>query len=305
MANEPVVPSIEEQQKARAAAAAQQGAQGDWTTVMVYTGRSSPMPKFDSDQTGQWAIPGSVDYEIPPSFEYVEEGGKIVQKEIPGKPKMNFERITAGQLANSWFTMDGVERNRYKDTFILMGLINPQRATDQDYSQVWMGYVQQLAAYNAANPQSMLTIGDLLDSDLKKKEQQDPGLAELMRTGKRTTTQTATNIQKSSALDARSLMDAAARTLLGRKATDEESAKLLAAVNKIEAENPEVTTTTREEDMYGQILNQSSTTTGGVSAGAREQVAREQAEANPEYGAYQAATTYMGSLMDMVYGRGY
>ncbi len=289
---DPVVGSIEQQRKDRAVAMTAGQSYEDWTSIPVYTGRATPRPMYDSDQTGSWPVPGTVQYEPDPAT-----GGT--------KKVMDYERVTAEELANQWFTMDAVERNRYKDTFILMGIINPQRATDQDYSSVWISYVKQLSSYAKANPNSMITIGDLIDGDLKKKEEMDPGLSELMRTGKRTTTRTATNIQKSSNLDARSLMDAAARALLGRKATDEESAKLLAAVNRIEAENPEVTTTTQEEDMYGTILDQKSTTTGGVSAGAREQVAREQAEANPEYGAYQAATTYMGSLMDMVYGRGY
>lgn len=287
MPEDNTIPSYEEQQAARAAAAQQGQQEGDWTTISVYTGRSGPRPQFDSDQTGQWAIPGTK------------------QLDPQGNPIMDYERVTAGQLANQWYTMDAVERNRYKDTFILMGIINPQRATDQDYSSIWLSYVQQLAKYNAAQPNSMLTIGDLITGDLQKKEMTDPGLSELMRTGKRTTTRTSTNLQKSSALDARALMDAAARTLLGRRATDEESAQLLSAVNELETANPEVTTTTQEEDMYGQILNQSSTTSGGVSAASREQIAREKAEANPEFGAYQASTTYMGALMDMVYGRGY
>lgn len=297
----PVTPSIEQQRQGFVSPTASSG--DEWLAVKVYTGRSSPRPTFDSDQTGSWAVPGSVEYEKDANG-YPVMMTDYTGKQVP-KPVMDFETVTAGQLADQWFTMDGVDRNRYKDTFILMGLINPQRATDQDYSQIWVSYVKQLASYAAANPNNKITIGDLLDADLKKKEQQDPGLSELMRTGKRTTTRTSTNIQKSSNLDARALMDAAARSLLGRKATAEESAKLLSIVNQIEAENPEVTTSTQEEDMYGTVLSQNSTTTGGVSAGAREQVAREQAEANPEFGAYQAATTYMGSLMDMVYGRGY
>lgn len=272
----PVTDPISEQ-KARAAAASQQVSGDDWTSVRVYSGRTIPAWERKASLGGERTI------------------------SMPAGP----EWVTAGQLSNEWFQMDAVERKRYKDTFILMGLINPQRATDQDYSQVWMSYVQQLAKYNIANPGTMLTIGDLMDADLKQKEQNDPGLSELMRTGKRTTTRTSTNIQKSSNLDARAMMDTAARALLGRKATDEESGKLLAALNRMESENPEVTTTTQEEDMYGQILGQNSVTSGGVSAQARQQMAQQEAEANPEYGAYQAATTYMGSLMDMVYGKGY
>lgn len=275
----PVVDPIE-QQRARAAAAAQTSQADDWTGTLVFTGRTITAPP-----------------------EMRDIGAGIYKNVNPTEPQPQW--IKAGELANEWFQMDTVERKRYKDTFILMGLINPQRATDQDYSQIWMSYVQQLAKYNVASPGTKITIGDLMDADLKQKEQNDPGLAELMRTGKRTTTRTSTNIQKSSSLDARAMADTAARALLGRKATDEENGKLLAALNKMETENPEVTTTSQEEDMYGQVLGSTSTTTGGVTAQARQQMAQEQAEANPEYGAYQAATTYMGSLMDMVYGKGY
>lgn len=277
----PVVDPIE-QQRARAAQAAQQSQADDWTGIRVYTGRmSTPAPEVQ---------------EISP-------GSGIFRNVSPTTPQPQW--ITAGELANEWFQMDAVDRQRYKDTFILMGLINPQRATDQDYSQIWFSYAQQLAKYNMASPGTTITIGDLLQSDLKQKEQQDPTFADLMRTGKKTTTRTSTNIQKSSSLDSRALMDQAAKALLGRKATDAENAKLLAALNKMETENPETTTTTQEEDIYGNILNQNSVTSGGVSGAARQQLAQQQAEANPEYGAYQAATTYMGSLMDMVYGKGY
>lgn len=276
----PVVDPIEDQ-RARAAAAAQTNTAQDWTGIRVYSGRMSQ---------------GSTQrVEISP--------GSGIYKDIINQPEPMW--ITAGELANEWYQMDAVERKRYKDTFILMGLINPQRATDQDYSQIWTSYAQQLARYNAASPGTRITIGDLLQADLKQKEEQDPTFAELLRTGKKTTTRTATNIQKSSSLDSRALMDQAARALLGRKATDAENAKLLSALNKMETENPETTTTTQEEDMYGQILSQNSVTSGGVTQAARQQLAQQQAEANPEYGAYQAATTYMGSLMDMVYGKGY
>lgn len=268
---------------------------GDLMNVMVYTGRT-----FDKGRQSALIPEGGSDEPFAKG-EFAEVGGP--------------ERITAGELASRWFQMDSVERNRYKDTFILMGIVDPRRATDEDYSRVWTGYVQQLARYNLASPETvapdgtrtpnMITIGDLIDSDLRRREESDPGLRDLLRTGKRTTTRTSTNIQKSSNLDARALADASARALLGRKATDEESGKLLAELNRMESENPEVTTTTQESNMYGDITGQTSTTSGGVTAASREQLAREAAEANPEYGAYQAATTYMGSLMDMVYGKGY
>jgi len=264
----------------------------DWTTIPVYKGTKN----------------------VPTGGTFAPTGpivGKPIGAGGPQRSPIAYKQedvwVTAGDMANEWFTMKAEERERYKDTFILMGLLDPRRATDQDYSSIWMSYVKQLASYNApqANWGTKMTVGDLIMSDLRKREQADPGLTELMQTGKRTTTKTSTNTALSTNLDASALMDAAARALLGRRASEEESKKLLDAVNALEKANPEVTTTTQETDMYGEILNQSSQTTGGISSGAREQLAKEQAEQNPEYGAYQAATTYMGSFMDMVYGQGY
>lgn len=279
---QPTIPSVQSQQEARAGQYSTTSAADDWTSVYVFTGRKESLPRRVIEAPG---MPG------------VKLTAPAERRDV---------RVTAGQLANEWFTMDGVERKRYQDTFILLGLVNPRQSTDMDYSQAWIAYVKQLASYNAANPNSMLTIGDLLDADIRRKEENDPNFAEQLRTGKRTSTRTSTNLQMSSNLDARALADAAAAALLGRRATEEESAKALSAINALEKANPETTTVTQEEDIYtGDILSQQSTTTGGVTAEARQQIAKEQAMANPEYGAYQASTTYMGALMDMVYGKGY
>lgn len=275
------MPDWQTQQEMRAGAVQQSA--GDWTSIPVFTGRVKVTDK------------GNIGYI-----------DMVTGTRVGAKPETKQEEWkTAGQLADEWFQMDATERERYKDTFILMGLVDPRRGIDSDYSSIWINYVKQLAQYNVASPGTRATVGDLIQADLRKREQADPGLSELMRTGKRTTTKTSTNLALSNQLDANALMDAAARALLGRKASEEESKKLLAAVNELERANPEVTTTTQETDMYGEVLNQTSETSGGISAAAREQLARQQAEANPEYGAYQAATTYMGSFMDMVYGQGY
>lgn len=248
-----------------------------WTSTFIWTGATRP-DRVDSDQTGSWTVPGGREY------------------------------IPAGQMLDQWYKGDwAVEKQRVKDTFILMGLINPQRATDADYYQIWAQYVRQAAdnaRVNAFTGKDM-SIWDMIDADFKQKEANDPGLRDLMRTGKRTTTRTSTNIQKSSTLDAKAIASAASKALLGREANDIESAALLRALNEYESANPEVTTTTQEEDMYGTVLGSTSTTTGGVTSAAREQLAKEQAQANPEYGAYQAATYFNDALMELIFGRGY
>lgn len=252
----------------------------DWTTQKVFLGFGGMV------QQPQIQAPG-----MPAGF--------MVRP--PDKPEEQW--TTAGELASMWYTMSELDRTHYKDTFILMGLVNPQRATDMDYSNIWTSYVQQLASYNKpqANWGTKLTIDDLIAADLRKKEQADLKAQQQPKT----VTRTSTSTQLSTAQDAQALMDAAAKALLGRAANAEESQKLLAAVNELEKANAQKTVITQQLDAEGNVISQNEETTGGVGAGAREQIAKEQALQNPEYGAYQAATTYMGSFMDMVYGQGY
>ena len=249
----------------------------DWTSTAVWTGEVRP-DRTESDQTGEWKIQGGRTY------------------------------IPAGQMLDQWYQADWqLDKQRVKDTFILMGLVNPQRATDADYYSVWAQYVKQ-AADNArvnAFTGKDISVWDMIHADFKMREANDPTLKDLMRTGKRTTTRTSTNQQLSSKLDAKAIASAAAKALLGREANEMESASLLTALNEYEKANPEVTTSTQEEDMYGTVLGGSSNTTGGVTAAGREQLAKEQAQANPEYGAYQAATYFSDALMDLVFGKGY
>lgn len=249
----------------------------DWTSTPVWTGITRP-DRTDSDQTGSWTVAGGREY------------------------------VPAGQLLDKWYDSDwALDKKRLKDTFILMGLVNPLRATDADYYSVWAQYVKQAsdnARVNAFTGKDM-SVFDMIHADFKTREENDPAMRDLMRTGKRTTTRTSTNIQKSSKLDAKAIASAAAKALLGREANDIESASLLTALNEYESANPEVTTSTQEEDMYGTVLGGSSTTTGGVTAAGREQLAKEQAQANPEYGAYQAATYFNDALMDLIFGKGY
>lgn len=252
----------------------------DWSAQKVFLGFGG------MQEQAQVQAPG-----MPPGF--------MVRP--PAKPEEQW--TTAGELAAMWYSMSELDRTHYKDTFILMGLVNPQRATDMDYSNIWTSYAQQLASYNKpqANWGTKLTIDDLIATDLKKKEQAEEKAAQQPKT----VTRTSTSTQLSTQQDAASLMDAAAKALLGRAATEDEAKKLLAAVNELEKANAQKTTVTQQLDAEGSVVSQTEETTGGVGAGAREQIAKEQTLQNPEYGAYQAATTYMGSLMDLVYGQGY
>jgi hypothetical protein len=87
--------------------------------------------------------------------------------------------------------------------------------------------------------------------------------------------------------------------LLGRDPTDGEAARYRSILIGKAKQNPTVTTTIQNTDGTGNTSS-SSTTTGGFSSAMAQEAVRGQATEDPEYGAYLAATTYMGALQQML-----
>lgn len=171
---------------------------------------------------------------------------------------------------------------------------NALRATDDQIAQMWGSYVQQSANNLAANVH--LTPWDILAKDITTRGG-DASLAG-------TKTQKTTDTSLTSRVDADALFTSAAQQLLGRDPTKQESAAFHNMLNAQEKANPTVATTTTTTDEEGNVVSQSRTSTGGLGAGGAQLLAKQKAEENPEYGAYQAATTYYNAMMQVIQ-RGY
>lgn len=120
-------------------------------------------------------------------------------------------------------------------------------------------------------------------------------------------TRTSRNVNLTSPEDVRALALQAMREALGRAPTTEEVAQFRSAINAMETASPEVTSTTVQlkpnlETGTVEEVSSSSTTSGGVSQAAMEGVISQAAESGPEYGKYQAGTTYFNALMGMMGG---
>jgi len=96
---------------------------------------------------------------------------------------------------------------------------------------------------------------------------------------------------------AKAITNDALSQALGRAARPEETAQFLQVINSAERANPTVTTTNTRYDK-GVEVGGSSTRSGGLTDEGRTQMVTDQAQAMPEYGAYQAATVYFNSLVD-------
>lgn len=120
--------------------------------------------------------------------------------------------------------------------------------------------------------------------------------------GPKSKTTTSKNVNLSSPEDVKALTTQMLTELLGRAPTTEELARYRSSINGYEEANPEITTTTQTLNDMGEVVSQSSKTTGGASQAALGSIVSEGAKKGPEYGKYQSGTTYFNALMAMISG---
>lgn len=85
-----------------------------------------------------------------------------------------------------------------------------------------------------------------------------------------------------------------------------EMGQFASALTNAEQNSPVVTNTTTEYDMNtGEAVGQTNKSTGGFGADAKQYLAQQQAKGNKEYGAIQAATTYMPALENAIFNNPY
>ena len=125
------------------------------------------------------------------------------------------------------------------------------------------------------------------------------------------TSQTTTNksVNLSSSQDVQALTTQVLTQALGRAPTAKEVATYKSTLNAAEKANPQVTTTTSQlipDASTGNVTqgNQTSTTSGGLSAAAEQQMVMSNAQQTPEYAKYQAGTTYFNALLQLIGGSG-
>lgn len=231
---------------------------------------------------------------------FVYVGGGPIIKGAPNLPPVTASGVTttgkgiglmtASQLMGQYYTWDVKTKDKFLAHAELAGY-DTRNMKDGQLAALWGQYVQQAAAYYAQG--RTITPWDIMAKDGAQREA-------YLRTP-RTVTQKSTQYDLSTEGDARAIFYTAAQQLLGRDPTKSEVSSFQKALNKMERANPTITTTT--SNYIGDTLqSQSSTTEGGVKEGARQMQAMDEAKAKPEYGAYQAATTYFDAMMEMLGG---
>ncbi len=215
-----------------------------------------------------------------------------------GKPALVDDVLPLSQVAAQYYQWDQKTKDRFLTQLALTGQ-DVDTMPDAKVAALWGAYAEQAASYRSAGKN--LTPWDIIAKDRKQREQ--------AYVKPRSVTQTATNLDVSSALTARAIFQEATRALLGRAPTKAETRSFQARLNAYEQANPQVTTTTTTyaggmagAAGTGDATGSTSVTKGGVTAADRAMMAEDATKADPEYGAYQAATNGMNWLMEMIGG---
>lgn len=195
-------------------------------------------------------------------------------------------------MTNEFYGWSDTQKASFRNRLALMNK-SFLTATDDQLAQAWGDYVQQSANYLSA--EQTVTPWDIFSKDVALHG------GSLGPTTKTTKT-VDTNL--TSRIDSDAIFKSAAQSLLGRAPTAAEYQAFYGNLNSQERANPTTSTTTTTTDAEGNVTNSQRTSEGGLGAGGAQLIAQRQAEQNPEYGAYQASTTYMNALMQTIM-RGY
>lgn len=193
-------------------------------------------------------------------------------------------------VSNQFYNWDNKTKNKFLAQLNLAGY-DTNSMKDSQVAQLWGNYAAQAAQYYSQGRK--MTPWDILAKDREQRE--------AYLNTPRSVTQSSTAYDMSTKEDAHGIFLQAAQSLLGRDPTKAEIASFQKALNSYEKANPTVTTQTTNY-MGDTVTGQTSTTKGGVKEGARQVMAMEDIKADPEYGAYQAATTYYDAMMEMIGG---
>lgn len=210
----------------------------------------------------------------------------------------------------TYFTWSQKQRDDFRAKGLLSGLLT-QGAGDLEGYQLWQNLVNQAALYGAKNQQ----VGpmDILSGYVKANSsggwikqgnfEINPVTGEKRYIGPQYKTTTQNSVNLTDPATARAVATQVFQQLLGRDPNSGEIQAYAQALAQSESQNPSSTTTTTQYDMTtGDPIGSNSVTTGGMTDNGRALLAEDEAKRNPEYGATQAATTYMSALESAIGG---
>lgn len=227
--------------------------------------------------------------------------GSTYSEQVPAAAGANRKGVTmaADEAAASIYSWDNTKLKEWTDHLIKAGTIKPGQYTFQDLVSLWQDATDQAGKLHTLGGKN-LTPWDVVDMN-----------AEIAGTKGGTATSNtnkATSINEVDPAAARSALDTAFTSLLGRDPSNAEREAFAAHALQASRANPSVTTSVTKggpANTAGDSVNSSSTvSSGGFGEAAFTNAAEDQAKALPEYGSHQAATTAYNWLSAAIQGGG-
>lgn len=216
----------------------------------------------------------------------VSSDGAVTQRRRQGKAKPF--SVALGEF----YAWDDDERMRWGQFLAGLGLIDDDDVRDWDVlKEMWTTFVKEAAEFSRVGKKvtpwdaARKVAVEFGASD--KEDEQFTGTKRFTRK----------QINLTSPEDAKGVVRAILRDQIGRNPTDEEYAEFIKVLNDAERANPAVEQVA-QEFVEGEMVNQTSTVSGGMSEAGVNQLLYEQSRLHPDYGAYQAATRLYNALID-------
>lgn len=207
---------------------------------------------------------------------------------------------TVGESQAQWYRFSDQERLSLARTMVRFGLIS----NEDDYfnaQKVWNAAVEESAYYYSygkrnISPYDAIGLFAGLDTGWRTKDGKN-GLLAGGASKARTETTTASRVKLLGPTEAKSLITDVFKSELGRAPSASELSRYTSSLAGAAKKNPVQATQTTRYNAAGVAVDTSTVESGGVDF---NQVSRDKAQADPEYGAYQAATTYMNALLSAI-----
>lgn len=225
---------------------------------------------------------------------------------------------SAQQFSGKWQSVDDAmgqyfnwtqkQRDDFRAKGLLSGLLT-QGAGDMEAYSLWSSLVKQSSLYGAQD--KPITPMDILSGYVKGNSnggwvkqgdfEVNPATGERRYVGPKFKTTTQTQVNLTDPATARAIATKIFQDLLGRDPGQGEISSYAQALSQSEQQNPSTTTTTTQYDpTTGEATNSSSISEGGMTADGQALLASDEIKKKKEYGATQAATTYMNALLGAV-----
>lgn len=249
----------------------------------VYMGSRTPRTYVLGERPYQQSLEGEA-FGVP---------GQSVSVSSVGEPEDVAPSMS--EVLQEFYLWDENRRRKWGQHLVALGLISPEDVNNyRKLEEAWATIVQDAANLYADGRGHKLTpwqaarfiAGDEEDQERRRKSFAD----EAPFTGVKS--QVSSSVDLTDPTTAKAVINDVLSQMLGRAANAEELSQFTATLNAAERANPTTTTTTGTYDA-GDLVSSSSVSSGGLDRG---QVIQDRAMNLPDYGAFQASTTYADAL---------